>query len=96
MIGADVKLRRQGRELTGLCPFHAEKNDGAFMVNDAKALYKCFSCGAAGDVIDYVMERKGLDFMGALRMLEADAGIDFRDAKQRAEFDRTREKRARE
>lgn len=96
VIGADVKLRRQGRELTGLCPFHAEKNDGAFMVNDAKALYKCFSCGAAGDVIDYVRERKGLDFMGALRMLEADAGIDFRDARQRAEFDRAREKRARE
>lgn len=96
IIGADIKLRKAGRELTGLCPFHAEKRDGAFMVNDAKGIYHCFACSAHGDVITYLEKRKGLDFMAALRLLESDAGIDFRDARQRAEFDRAREKRDRE
>jgi hypothetical protein len=93
VIAADVRLRKAGREMTGICPFHGEKRDGAFMVNDAKALYHCFACGANGDVINYIMARKGLPFIDVLRMLEADAGIDFRDARQRAEFDRQREKR---
>lgn len=95
IIGADVRLRKAGRELTGICPFHAEKRDGAFMVNDAKGIFHCFACGADGDVIDYITRRKGTAFIDILRALEADAGIDFRDARQRAEFDRSREKRER-
>ncbi len=93
VIGADVKLRQAGAEMTGLCPFHGEKRDGAFMVNDDKQLYKCFACGAHGDVIAYIMARKGWTFMRTLRDLEADAGIDFRDAKAKAAFDRTEERR---
>lgn len=96
VIGRDVKLRKAGRgELTGLCPFHAQKNDGSFMVNDAKALFHCFSCGANGDVLDYVMRRKGMTFVEALRELASGAGIDFRDARQKAEFDRAAAKRER-
>lgn len=93
VIGADVKLRQTGPEMTGLCPFHGDRRDGAFMVNDDKQLYKCFACGAHGDVIKYVMVRKGWTFMRALRDLEADAGIDFRDAKAKAAFDRDEERR---
>jgi hypothetical protein len=93
VIGRDIKLRKSGREQTGLCPFHLEKNDGAFMVNDDKAFYHCFVCGAHGDVIDYVVKRKGEPFMAVLEQFEADAGIDFRDARQQAMFDKAREKR---
>lgn len=95
IIGAEVKLRRQGAEQVGLCPFHHDTSVGSFAVNDGKGIYKCFACQAGGDVIDYVSERKGLSFVQALKLLEADAGIDFRDAKARAAFDRAAEKRER-
>lgn len=96
VIGADVKLTKSGAEHDGLCPFHHDRNVGAFKVNDGKGFYKCFSCGASGDVIDYLVDRKGLKFIEALRQLEAERGIDFRDAKQKADFDRHRERRERE
>jgi hypothetical protein len=96
VIGRDMRLRKIGRELTALCPFHAEKRDGTFMVNDDKGLYHCFGCGAHGDVIDYVIARKGGAFIDVLKELEAGAGIDFRDARQRAEFDAERDKRERQ
>jgi hypothetical protein len=94
VIGGDVKLRPVGKEWEGLCPFHSDKRVGAFMVNDAKGIFKCFSCGAGGDVFKYLELRKEMSFMQALRALEADAGIDFRNAKAKAEYDRHAERRA--
>lgn len=91
-----VKLIQRGREWVGLCPFHSDVTLGSFSVNDDKALYKCFSCGAHGDHFTYLKERKGLEFIQALKDLEAGTGIDFTDAKTKAEYDRNREKRERE
>lgn len=95
VIGSDVKLRKVGRELTGLCPFHAEKRDGAFMVNDDKQIFKCFACGKGGDLFDYVRLRKGITFFDALKEFEAGAGIDWRDAKAKPELDGAAERRKR-
>jgi hypothetical protein len=95
IIGGDVALAKAGQEWVGLCPFHSDGKVGSFSVNDAKGIYKCFACGAGGDVLTYLQARKGMTFVAALRALEADAGIDFRDAKQRAEFDRIAERRKR-
>jgi hypothetical protein len=91
-----VKLRAIGREKTGLCPFHNEKRDGTFMVNDDKGIFKCFGCGAGGDVIEYLVRRNGVTFMQALKDLESDAGIDHRSPVQNAEFDRLAERAKRE
>jgi hypothetical protein len=96
LIGGDVKLVRRGSEHVGLCPFHADTRAGSFSVNDGKAIYKCFACGAGGDHFDYLKARKGLEFLDALRLLEAESGIDFGDARAKAEYDRRREKRERE
>ncbi|AHE57413.1 hypothetical protein NX02_29225 [Sphingomonas sanxanigenens DSM 19645 = NX02] len=60
---------RAGRELVGLCPFHKEKSP-SFRVNDAKATYYCFGCGAFGDVIKFLVKKAGLSFMDALRDIE--------------------------
>lgn len=68
IIGRYTKLRRAGRELVGLCPFHSEKSP-SFHVNDAKGLYHCFGCGANGDAIKFLREVEGLDFLEALRWL---------------------------
>jgi len=54
-----VKLKRQGADFVGLCPFHEEKTP-SFHVTPSKNLFHCFGCGAAGSVIDFVMRKYGL------------------------------------
>ncbi|HEX9259596.1 MAG TPA: DNA primase [Acidimicrobiales bacterium] len=72
-----VALRRVGRRWVGLCPFHAEKT-GSFNVNDERGFYKCFGCGASGDVISFVREVEHLDFVGAVEWLATKAGVQLR------------------
>ncbi|GGO94951.1 hypothetical protein GCM10011329_17990 [Stakelama pacifica] len=96
IIGIEVKLEQRGAEHLGLCPFHHDTKVGSFTVNDEKAFYHCFACGAHGDVFTYLEVRKGISFMSALRQLESEQGIDFRDAKQQAQFDAEAKRRARE
>lgn len=95
VIGRAVKLRKAGAEQTGLCPFHSDKRDGAFMVNDGKALFKCFACGATGDVIDFLQRHRGIEFIEALKALEADAGLAAMDFTDPAKIREAEEARAR-
>jgi DNA primase len=74
VIGQYVRLRKAGPRWVGLCPFHTEKTP-SFSVHGALQFYKCFGCGAAGDVIRFVMEMEGLTFMEALRSLAERHGI---------------------
>lgn len=92
VIGREVKLVKRGHEHVGLCPFHHDKTLGSFYVNDGKGIYKCFACEASGDVFKYLIERKGMTFIQVLKDLETGVGIDFTDAKVKAEYDRQREK----
>jgi DNA primase len=75
VIGSSVRLTRRGREHSGLCPFHKEKTP-SFTVNDEKAFFHCFGCGAHGDVIGYVMQRDGLSFPEAVERLAGQAGLE--------------------
>ncbi len=75
IVGRRVKLVRHGREHTGLCPFHSEKTP-SFTVNDQKSFYHCFGCGAHGDVITFVRETEGLEFVEAVERLAAEAGVE--------------------
>mgnify|MGYP001820492076 FL=1 len=63
-----TQLKRVGRRMTGLCPFHSEKS-GSFSVNAEEGLYKCFGCGVGGVVISFVREMDHLDFVGAVEWL---------------------------
>ncbi|MCY4393603.1 MAG: DNA primase, partial [Rhodospirillaceae bacterium] len=74
VVGKRVKLAKKGREFTGLCPFHSEKTP-SFTVNDDKAFYHCFGCGAHGDVIRFVTETEGLTFPEAVGKLAGMAGL---------------------
>lgn len=96
IVGADVSLTKQGREWAGLCPFHHDTKLGSFFANDDKAIFKCFACGASGDVLEYVTRRTGRRFVDVLSELERDAGIDFTDAKAKAVADDARRKRERQ
>ncbi len=61
-------LRGSGTRLSGKCPFHDEKTPSFFIfINDNH--YHCFSCGKHGDVIDYIMKTKELNFIEAVKFL---------------------------
>jgi DNA primase len=69
VVAARTPLRRaSGSRFTGRCPFHEEKTP-SFSVNPVEKLYYCFGCGKGGDVISFVRETEGLDFVGAVEWL---------------------------
>ena len=76
VVGAFYALRRSGTEWTCLCPFHDDRHLGSFKVSPAKNLYKCFSCGAGGDTLDFIMRHERLSYPDALRWLGRRYGID--------------------
>jgi DNA primase len=55
VISEHVVLRKRGKDYTGLCPFHDDKSP-SFSVSPAKQFYYCFSCGAGGNAIKFLME----------------------------------------
>ena len=75
VIGEYVRLRKSGvSRYTGLCPFHSEKTP-SFSVHAGHQFYKCFGCGAAGDVLKFVMEFEHVSFPEALKVLAERNGI---------------------
>ena len=61
LVGQRVELRKAGKEWKGRCPFHEDKAP-SFSVNEEKGVFYCFSCGASGDVFDFIMKLDGLSF----------------------------------
>ena len=74
VISKYVKLKKQGRNFVGLCPFHNEKTP-SFVVSPEKQIFHCFGCGASGDVIKFIMRIEDVDFKTALRELAEEAGM---------------------
>ena len=70
LVGRYVELRRQGREYSGLCPFHSESSP-SFTVIPAKGFVHCFGCGAHHDVIGFLQRITGCDFKEACIQLGA-------------------------
>ncbi|NJC96824.1 MAG: DNA primase [Anaerolineae bacterium] len=74
---AGVKLRKAGRNYTGFCPFHDNKNTPAFVVWPESGTWRCFGqCNEGGDIFKFVMKRENLDFKEALNKLAARAGVE--------------------
>lgn len=63
------RLRRSGRNLVGLCPFHSEKS-GSFYVYTADGRYHCFGCSADGDSVDFYQKLNNVDFITAVKALQ--------------------------
>lgn len=74
VISERVRLKKSGRNFTGLCPFHNEKSP-SFSVSQEKQIYKCFGCGEAGNVISFVMKDKNMSFLDAVKYLADRANI---------------------
>ena len=76
LVSEHVRLKKRGRNFTGLCPFHNEKTP-SFSVLEDKGIFKCFGCGKGGDVFSYVMMLEGLTFPEALERLAKRANIEI-------------------
>ena len=76
VVGERVALTRRGKEYVGLCPFHNDHKPSMAVV-PAKQLFKCFACGAGGDVFKFVMLSQRVEFREALQILAKRAGIEI-------------------
>ena len=74
VISEHVSLKKKGREMVGLCPFHDDHRP-SMNVNPVKQIFKCFACGAGGDVFKFVQMRENLAFPQAIERLAERAGI---------------------
>ena len=80
VISSYIPLKRAGRNLAGLCPFHSEKTP-SFMVSPERQAFKCFGCQKGGDVFTFLEEIEGWDFRETLEELAKRAGVKLRDFK---------------
>lgn len=87
VIGEYVRLKKNGQNFTGLCPFHSEKTP-SFAVHPVKQIYHCFGCGVGGDVFKFVMEMDKCDFMEAVRTVADKCGIAIPAPRERSPEER--------
>lgn len=75
-IGERVQLKRAGRNMKGLCPFHNEKTP-SFNVSDEKGIFHCFGCGEGGDIFKFAMKFDGISFSEAVKFFAGRAGVEL-------------------
>lgn len=79
-----VTLKKHGPNYVGLCPFHPDKNP-SMSVSSTKGIFKCFSCGKAGNAVGFVMEHEHMTYPEALRYLAAKYHIEIKEREESPE-----------
>ncbi len=74
VIGEYINLEHKGKNFFGVCPFH-DDHSPSMSVSPEKNIFKCFSCGASGNSITFLMDYLGIEFREALKILADKAGI---------------------
>jgi len=74
LVGSYVQLKKAGRNLRGLCPFHGEKTP-SFMVSPEKGIAYCFGCHQGGDIFKFIQLIENVSFGEAVRILAEKAGV---------------------
>lgn len=78
VIGSYINLEHKGKNFFGVCPFH-DDHSPSMSVSPEKGIYKCFSCGASGNVISFLIDYLGIEFKEAIKILADNAGISLSD-----------------
>ena len=74
VVSEHLNLVKKGKEFVGICPFHQDHRPSMY-VNPTKQIFKCFACGAGGDVFKFIQLRESLTFPQAVERLAERAGI---------------------
>ncbi len=74
VISSQVNLKRRGKTLVGLCPFHNEKTPSFTVYPETRSFY-CFGCGAGGDVFSFIRRTENLDYVEAVKAVAQMAGV---------------------
>lgn len=90
VIADYVLLKKKGKNFLGLCPFHNERTP-SFTVSGDKQIYRCFGCGAGGNVYTFLMEKEKMNFPEAVKFLALRAGIIIPEEKDSTEKNDSRE-----
>ena len=88
VVGEYVRLKKTGKDFSGLCPFHQEKTP-SFTVSPIKQIFYCFGCGKGGDIFNFVMEMERCEFPDALRLVAEKCGISIPKPKPSSPGERT-------
>lgn len=78
VISEFVSLRKAGTSFKGLCPFHDDRTP-SFSVSPVKGVYKCFACGEAGNVVNFIMKHEQMTYPEALKWLARKYGIEVKE-----------------
>lgn len=95
LVSGYVQLKKAGRNLKGLCPFHNDTRP-SFMVSPEKGIAYCFSCNTGGDIFKFTQLIEKVDFPGAVRILADKAGVRLPAFKPEAHDEKQRVLRANE
>ncbi len=77
LIGGYVKLKKNGVNYVGSCPFHNEKTPSFTVTNGSKSMFKCFGCGSGGDAIHFIQLHEKISYPDALKLLAKKYYIDI-------------------
>ncbi|MBQ4223359.1 MAG: DNA primase [Prevotella sp.] len=78
VVSEFVTLKKSGANYKGLCPFHNDRTP-SFSVSPARGIYKCFSCGKAGNAANFIMEHEQMTYPEALKWLAKKYNIDVEE-----------------
>ncbi|MBI2634371.1 DNA primase [Candidatus Peregrinibacteria bacterium] len=87
VVSQYVQLKKLGRNLKGLCPFHSEKTP-SFVVSPEKQICHCFGCNKGGDIFTFIQELEGVNFRESLQILADRAGVKIDDKKLAKKVDK--------
>ena len=76
IVSGYLPLKKKGRYLVGLCPFHSEKSPSFYVYPQNQSFY-CFGCGAGGDVITFIRRIENLEYMEAVKLLADRCGLEL-------------------
>src|ERR1700736_4737987 len=83
VVGEYVRLKKTGKDFSGLCPFHQEKTP-SFTVSTIKQIFYCFGCGKGGDVYNFVIDMDKCEFPEAVKVVAEKCGIAIPRQKERS------------
>ena len=80
VISSYLPLTQKGKNFFGVCPFHDDTNP-SMSVSREKQIYRCFSCGASGNVFGFIMDYEHISFKEALKLLADKTGVEIKGLK---------------